>query len=109
MADIVVQAEPFNAFAQTVGTSVVTLLDEKTTSRRSVLSITNTSTLNQVITIGIGYQAVAGSGIVLYQGQTWTESPSEGFRTTNARITVVASAASGSVAVYTRDYPAGGG
>lgn len=85
-----------------VGTSIVELLGEKTTSARSVLYITNSSTLNQVITLGVGQDAVASYGIVLYPGASYIESPSEGFRPTNARITAVASAAAGQVSVYER-------
>jgi hypothetical protein len=88
-----------------ISTSSVALLGEKTTSPRKVLVITNVSTLNQVITLGIGTPAVALKGIVLYAGQSYIESPSDGFRPTNVAIYAISSAAGGAVSVYERAAP----
>lgn len=85
-----------------VGTSVVEVVPEKTTRQRTVIVITNTSTLNQRISIGIGQDAVDGVGLVLYAGSTYTENIDAAFTPTNARITAIASAAGGSISIYER-------
>ena len=85
-----------------VGTTFVELSGEKNTTTRSELIITNTSTLNQVITLGIGQDAVAGVGIVLYPGSSFVASIDARYKPTNQRITAIASAAAGSVAYYER-------
>ena len=89
----------------TVGTSSVEIVTEKTTYQRIELIITNTSTLNQVITLGIGQEAVAGSGIPLAAGSSYVSSIDPKYSPPNERITAVASAPSGSVAVFERGDP----
>lgn len=99
---IIVANDMYVSRSVTVGTSSTDLLVDKTTTNRVVFAVTNTSTLNQVVSLGINRDAVAGEGVVLYPGQSYMESPSEGFRPTSARISAIASAAGGSVAVYER-------
>ena len=85
-----------------VGTSVVELSAEKNNMKRTELIITNTSTLNQTISLGIGQDAVAGVGITIAAGSSYVAAIDARYKPTNARITAVASAASGSVALYER-------
>jgi len=85
-----------------VGTTVVELSAEKTTQRRTELIITNTSTLNQVVSLGLGTEAVAGVGIVLYPGSSYVSSIDARYTPTNTRITAIASAAAGAVALFER-------
>lgn len=102
MGDIVTIVEKQRSSVYSVGTTPVQLLYEKATSERITFVIVNTSTTNQKITLGFGENATAGSGIVLYPGQGWTEAIGESFLPSNARITAVADAAGGTVAVYER-------
>lgn len=85
-----------------VGTTVVELSAEKCNTKRVEMIITNTSTLNQVITLGIGVNAAAGVGIVLYPGSAYIAAIDARYRPTNDRITAIASAAAGSVAYFER-------
>lgn len=94
--------QPYNARAVTVGTSEVELFVDKTNTERSVLVITNTSTTNQKITLGLGYVPTSGVGLVLYPGTTYIEVQDVKFSPTASRITAIADAANGSVACYER-------
>lgn len=85
-----------------VGTSVVELSAEKNNLKRTEVIITNTSTLNQAVSLGIGQDAVSGVGITLAAGSTYVASVDAVYKPTNARITAVASAAGGSVSFYER-------
>ena len=58
----------------TVGQTVTDVLAEKSTNERLVWVVTNTSSLGQVITLGINSEAVANTGIVLSPGSSWVES-----------------------------------
>jgi len=102
MPGIFVQKSPDIQKSVAVGTTVVELMPEKTTNERRVWVVTNTSTLNQTITLGIGRDAVAGSGIVLAAGASWVESQDSKFAPANERITAISSAVNGSVSVYER-------
>ena len=82
--------------------AVVELSAEKCNTKRIELIITNTSTLNQVITLGVGQNAAAGVGIVLYAGSSYIAAIDARYRPTNDRITAIASAAAGSVAYFER-------
>jgi hypothetical protein len=86
----------------TVGTSSTQLMPEKTTNERVVWVVVNTSTLNQIITLGINSEAVANRGIVLQPGASWVESMDSRFQPVNDQVTAISSAASGTVAVYER-------
>ena len=108
VSQILVDKSLENPGSAAVGQTAGDILQEKTTAPRSILMVVNTSTLNQTISLGFGRDAVIGSGVTLYAGQGWIESPSEGFRPSNLRISAVASAAAGAVAFYERMEPAGG-
>lgn len=86
----------------TVGVTTVELSSEKNNLKRTEIIITNTSTVNQVITLGIGQDAVAGVGIVLYPGASYVASIDSKYKPTNGRITAISSAASGSIAIFER-------
>ena len=87
-----------------VGTSVVVVsneIDLNATSYRKAIILKNTSTGGQKISLGIGLDAVNGSGEVLDPGDYIIESASEGYFPTfgKFRITAIASAAGGTLAV----------
>lgn len=85
-----------------VGTSVTKISEDQTSATRSALILTNTSTGGQIISLGFGKEAIAGSGIVLNPGGFHSESQDAGFKVTNKMITAVASAAGGTLAVHER-------
>lgn len=70
--------------------------------QRSAIVITNTSTGGQVISIGIGQEAVAGSGIVLNVGGSYQDSRDGQYMPSNKQINAIASAAGGAIAVHER-------
>ena len=93
-----------------VGTSAVEVLPDLTngqdvTGKRKAFVITNTSTGGQKISLSIGQNAVANTGIILYPGGTWAEAVDPAFEPTNRNISGIASAASGSVSVMERINP----
>ena len=89
----------------TVGTSSVEVATQVSRGNRSSLVLTNTSNGGQVISVGVGQEAVAGSGIVLPPGAVLSEYIDPSFKPTTARITAVSSAAGGTLAVYERVQP----
>lgn len=87
----------------TVGTSATVILPDLTiTGRRKSFTLTNTSSGGQTISFSIGGTPVAGNGIVLYPGGTWSESRDPAFEPTNKQITAIASASGGTVAYSER-------
>jgi hypothetical protein len=88
-----------------VGTSSVELSPEKTVLQRKVLIITNISSGNQVITLGIGTEAVANKGIILQPNAIYQESMDSGYIPTNMRITAVCSGTTGQVSLHERTLP----
>lgn len=87
-----------------VNTDPVVISEERNpeTNFRKVISIINTSTAAQVISIAFTDEAGAGNGIPLSVGGFYIESQDAGFSVTNSRITAVSSAAGGTVAVMER-------
>ena len=85
-----------------VGASSVELSPLMNNYARDILVITNTSTGGQVISIGVGQDAVAGLGIVMQPGQSYIESLDSAFTPTNDRITAIASAAGGASTIHER-------
>jgi hypothetical protein len=85
-----------------VGTSVVELAPEVGTHVREILTITNTSPGGQIITIAFGKNAQAGVGIVLYPAGSWSESIDSAYVPSQQRVTAIANAAGGTVAVHER-------
>lgn len=86
----------------TVGTSFTEIAGEISNSIRSVFVITNTSTLNQTVSISIGSEAVIGQGITLAPGASYYENIDARFTPTQKRITAVASAAGATLSVHER-------
>jgi len=85
-----------------VGASVVEVSPELGTGQREVISMTNTSTGGQIISLAWGQDAVVGVGVPVYPGSTWSESIDNNFKPSNARITAIASGAGGTLAVHER-------
>jgi hypothetical protein len=85
----------------TVGATSTEISPDLSTER-IVYVITNTSTAGQIISLGIGKEAVAGRGIILYPTGSWAESIDSAFHPTKARITAIASAAGGALTIHER-------
>jgi hypothetical protein len=85
----------------TIG-STSTEVSPETSTQRIVWVVTNVSTAGQIISLGIGKEAIAGKGIVLYPTGAWAESVDSAFKPTLARITAIASAANGSITIHER-------
>lgn len=88
--------------AVTISTTNVVLSEERGNDERTFLSIVNTSTGGQVISVAFGQEAVALSGVVLYPGGVYSESREAGFRMTQHNVTAISSGAGGTVAVSER-------
>lgn len=87
-----------------VGTTSTVVAEERNplVNYRKFISVINTSTGGQVISISWTDEAGAGQGIQLSPGGFYTESQDAGFTVTNSRISAISSAASGTVAVAER-------
>lgn len=84
-------------------TSVVISPTIQAPSFRKLITITNTSTAGQIITVSFGTAvAVAGEGIVIYPTGSWYESMDSQFKPSQEQINVIASAITGSVGVHER-------
>jgi hypothetical protein len=70
--------------------------------KSKALTVVNTSTAGQIITISVADEAVAGIGIVLYPTGAWSETLDPAFSPTNERIYAVSSAALGNISVHER-------
>jgi hypothetical protein len=70
--------------------------------QRVAMVITNTSTQGQIISIGIGTEAVAGSGIQLAPGGTYQDTQDGQYKPSNEEVNVISSAANGTIAVHHR-------
>jgi hypothetical protein len=69
---------------------------------RKLITLTNTSTAGQVITIAFGKEAVAGEGIILYPTGMWNESLDSAFMPSQEEINAISSAIAGSLAIHER-------
>lgn len=86
-----------------VGTSSVEVLTNLGPDKtRKGFIITNTSTGGQIVTLGFGKDAVAGSGAVLYPGGSYWEFTDPAWIVFQRRILAIASGASGTVAIQER-------
>jgi hypothetical protein len=85
-----------------VGTSAVDLSPETGSKQRQVLIITNTSAGGQNISLSWNKDAVDGYGVVLYPGEHHVEAIDASFIPLNFRISAVASAAGGVIAIHER-------
>lgn len=84
----------------TVGTSTQNVLKPKP---RKVLSLRNSSTGGQVITLQIGeIAAVLNEGVVLSPGQAWTENTSEGYECWDGSVQAISTAAGGVLSIFER-------
>lgn len=86
----------------TVGTTNSVLSEECGTEERTFISVVNTSTGGQSVSIAFGQEAVSLSGIVLYPGGFYSESREAGFKATQYSINIIASGAGATVAVNER-------
>ena len=87
----------------TIGTASTLLsIDKIGSTKRTALVITNTSTAGQVLSFAWGKAAVAGSGVVLYPGGSWSESVDNRFTPSPKEIFGISSAAGGTAAVSER-------
>lgn len=86
-------------YSVSVGTSVVEVFPQPS-KEIGVLTFRNTSTGAQVISLGIGTEAVAGSGIVMQPGDVVTWSKDLAIAVPQERFTALSTVAAGSLAVY---------
>jgi len=93
---------PSPPLSVSVGTSSVLILDSPGAGLRTDLVITNTSSAGQVIALAFGADAIASQGIVLQPTASIAFSRSAGYEVPQEQIRAIASAASGSVAVWVR-------
>lgn len=88
----------------TVGTTAVVASVEKDNSnfRRKSISIINTSTAGQKVTVAIGAEAVSGAGVPLGVGGNFQDSEDGGYKPTQRQITIIADGAGATVAIQER-------
>jgi len=86
-----------------VGTTGVQIAPQLMSGQRTALTLINTSTGGQAITLQWGTQGSAtGSGIVLYPAGSWSESYDGFFIPSNLDVWAISSAAGGTLAVQER-------
>jgi len=84
----------------TVGTSSQNVL---VPNKRKVLSLRNSSTAGQVITVHLGeIAAVANEGIVLSPGQAWVENTSEGYKCWDGSVQAISDVAGAILSFFER-------
>lgn len=90
--------------SQTIGTdaAVVSKKQGENNTIRSNISIINTSTGGQVISISIGAEAVAGSGIPLSPGGVYQDNRDGNYLPTQEVITAISNLAGGTIAIQER-------
>jgi hypothetical protein len=86
----------------TVQTSLTVISPPLMAGQMNVRVFTNTSTSGQIISLSWGEEANAGQGIVLYPAGSWSESVDAKFFPSNEKVTAIASAAGGTLAVHER-------
>lgn len=86
--------------SETIGTSVVVISDEKRNAERVNITLVNTSTSGQVITISTSGDAVAGAGLVIYAGGSIERQKTSNLPIIQSRITAIASASGATLAVH---------
>lgn len=86
-----------------VGTSAVKLADDLAPTQRKFISIINTSTGGQVISISINADPANGQGIVLSPGGSYTDSQDgAGYFPPSFNIQAISDLAGGKVAILER-------
>ena len=87
----------------TVGTAVVVVSDQPNTNCfRKYITIENTSTGGQEITLSFGAEAVIGAGEKIYPGGLHHESVDSGFKPWQERITAISNLAGGTLSIMER-------
>lgn len=85
----------------TIGTDTIVLSEKAIKAERVNITLVNTSTASQVITISTSGDAVAGAGLVLYAGGSIEkQKTSDKLPIIQSRITGVASAAGATLAIH---------
>ena len=70
---------------------------------RVLITVVNTSSAGQVVSLGIGQEAVAGAGIVLYPGGVYTENKSDkSDLITQDQLNAIADVAGATIAITER-------
>ena len=90
--------------SQTIGVtaSVVSVEKDNSNFKRQSITIINTSTGGQKITIAIGQTAVSGQGLQLGAGGSWNDSQDSGYKPTQREITAISDIAGGTIAIQER-------
>lgn len=92
--------------AVSVGVTLVNVCDEVLPTQRKTITIINTSTAGQKISLGINSDAVVGAGIVLTPGGSFNDSADgnskNSYFPTCFHISAIADAAGGTLAVSER-------
>ncbi|GAJ01767.1 unnamed protein product [marine sediment metagenome] len=88
--------------ALTVGTTSLQAVPPLVEGQRTALTIINTSTSGQIMTITWGGEGTPLTGIVLYAGGSWSESRDAVFMPSNEPVWVVSSAIGGTIAIHER-------
>lgn len=99
------QIEPVRNDSVTVGTSSVIVSEQRVQpNKRKVIVIRNISTDPlAIITVNMGYlAAVANTGIVLKQNESFTEATDQGYECYQDQITAICAIAGGTLAVFER-------
>jgi hypothetical protein len=87
----------------TVGTTAVVVSKDKENSLlRENITIINTSTGGQIITLSLDKDAVAGEGIPLSPGGTFSDSLSANYKPSQKMISAISSASGGTISIQER-------
>lgn len=86
----------------TLSTTQIPISAKVREGQRQLITISNTSTGGQVITLSLFVQAVAGAGVVLNPNESWSESIDSSFIPSNEIWYAVSSAAGGKIALHER-------
>lgn len=82
-----------------VGTTSVRASETKEVSKRTSITITNSSTGTEIITISIDNTAVSLAGRTLYPGGAWNSSRGDTFYPTQKQINVICDQATGQISL----------
>ncbi len=88
--------------AKTIGTTAIVISPALMVGQRTALTIINTSTSGQNISISWGATAEALVGVTLYPGGSWSESRDSFFMPSNAQIWGISSGAGGTITHHER-------
>jgi len=88
----------------TIGTDATVISIEKDNSnfRRKSISIINTSTGGQIVSIAIGMTATNGTGIPIGPGGNWQDSEEGNYIPTQREITAISDLAGATIAIQER-------